>query len=130
MNVYVFCAAILVLVYFLLACHVSLTRGRMKVNIGSGDQPSGPLNKSIRAHGNAAEYIPLFVALFLYFGAVGARGWIEWAVIVVTLSRILHPLGMFLSPDLRRPQVFRALGALGTYAGGFALGVAMLMRAW
>ena len=78
----------------------------------------------------AAEYIPIFVLLFLYFNSVGAAGWIVGAVIAVTVCRVLHPLGMFLSTDLHRPQVFRLVGAIGTYIGGVALGVALLMRAW
>jgi uncharacterized protein len=128
-NVYVLCSAILVILYFLLSLNVSLTRRKTKVGVGSGDQPSGVLNKSIRAQGNSAEYVPLFVLLFLYFNSVGAAGWIIWVVIAVTACRILHPLGIFMSPNLHRPHVLRFIGALGTYAGGLALGVALMVRA-
>jgi uncharacterized membrane protein YecN with MAPEG domain len=34
------------------------------------------LNKAIRAHGNASEYIPLFIVLFLYFSISGASIWV------------------------------------------------------
>ena len=130
MNVYLICSAVLVILYFLLALNVSLTRGRMKMGIGSGDDPSGPLNKAVRAHGNAAEFIPLFVALFLYFLLSGAGGWITWVVIGVTISRVLHALGMLMTPSFSRPpHPLRAIGALGTYIGGVALGVALLLRA-
>ena len=54
------------LLYFALALNVSLTRQRTKTGIGTGSDLSGPLNKAVRAHGNAAEYVPVFVTLFLY----------------------------------------------------------------
>jgi uncharacterized membrane protein YecN with MAPEG domain len=101
----------------------------MRIGIGMGEHHSGILNKSIRVHGNAAEYIPIFVLLFLYFNSVAATGWVTWLVIAATVSRILHPLGMFMSPDLSKPQVFRFIGAVGTYACGIALGIALLGRA-
>jgi uncharacterized membrane protein YecN with MAPEG domain len=114
MNAYLICSAILVLLYFALALNVSLTRQRTKTGIGTGSDLSGPLNKAVRAHGNAAEYVPIFVALFLYFLMSGAGGWIT----------------MLMTPSFNAPpHPLRALGALGTYLGGFALGVALLMRA-
>src|SRR5450432_3887662 len=124
MTVYLLCSAILVILYFLLSFNVSMSRARARIGVGTDDQVSGRLNKSIRAHGNAAEYIPIFVALFLYFNSFGATGWIPWVVTAITVSRILHPIGMFVSPDLHKPQVFRFLGATGTYVGGLALGIA------
>jgi uncharacterized membrane protein YecN with MAPEG domain len=128
MNVYVLCSAILVILYFALSLNVSRLRASMSIGIGTGDHHSGILHKSIRAHGNAAEYIPILVLLFLYFNSVAATGWVVWVVIAVTVCRILHPLGMFMSADLSKKQVFRFIGALGTYICGIALGVALLMR--
>ncbi|HEY7377804.1 MAG TPA: MAPEG family protein [Steroidobacteraceae bacterium] len=130
MNAFLICSAILVLLYFALALHVSMTRGRTKTGIGSGSDPSGAMSKAVRAHGNAAEYTPLFVALFLYFLLSGAGGWIAWVAIIVTICRVLHALGMLMTSSFNAPpHPLRAAGALGTYLGGFALGVALLMRA-
>jgi uncharacterized membrane protein YecN with MAPEG domain len=128
MNTYLICSAILVIVYFLLAFNVSLTRGSTKIGIGT-DEPQGKLNRAIRAHGNAAEYIPILVLLFLYFLSTGASGWITWVVIGLTACRILHPISMFISPDLNRAYAPRFIASAGTYVGGLALGVALLMRA-
>ena len=64
MNIYVLCSALLVILYFVLAFNVSRLRGSLKIGIGSGDHHSGILNRSIRAHGNAAEFIPIFVVMF------------------------------------------------------------------
>ena len=129
MSVYLFCSALLVMLYFLLAFNVSMNRMRARTGVGGGSDPSGLLNKSIRAHGNAAEYIPLFVLLFLYFGFAGAASWIRWVVVVVTACRLLHPVSLYLSADLNKAQPLRFLSSVGTYAGGLTLGVAMLLRA-
>ena len=77
--IYLICTGVLVILYFALALNVSRMRGATKTGIGSGEDPSGPLNKAVRAHGNAAEYIPIFVALFLYLLLSGTGGWLEWA---------------------------------------------------
>lgn len=130
MNVYLICSAILVIFYFALALNVSLTRMRTQTGIGPGRDPDGPMNKACRAHGNAAEYTPIFVALFLYFLMSGAGGWITWVVVGVTVCRILHSMGMFMTTTFNaRPHPLRAIGTMGTYIGGFLLGAALLMRA-
>ena len=129
MNAYLICSAVLVILYFFLAFYVSLTRRATRTGVGSGDQPSGWLNKAVRAHGNASEYIPIFVLLFLYFLNSGASGWITWVVIIATICRVLHPVSIFLSPDLNKGYPLRFLTSVGTYACGFALGGALLTRA-
>ncbi len=130
MHAYLICTAILVILYFALAANVSITRGRTKTGLGMGSEPSGPLVKAVRAHGNAAEFIPIFVTLFLYFLMSGAGGWIVWVVIGVTVCRVLHAIGMLASSDFNGPpHPLRAVGALGTYLGGLALGGALLLRA-
>jgi uncharacterized protein len=130
MNAYLICSAILVILYFVLSLYVSMMRGRTKTGIGAGNDPSGPLSKAVRAHGNAAEYVPILVALFLYFLLSGAGGWIVWVVVGVTISRVLHAMGMLMTPTFNGPpHPLRAIGAMGTYIGGVALGVALLMRA-
>ncbi len=131
MKIILVCTAILVLLYFALALHVSLTRGRTKTGIGTGGDPDGPMSRAVRAHGNAAEYIPLFVALFVYLIFSAADGWfVVTTVVIITVARILHALGMLMTSTFRaKPHPLRALGALGTYFGGFALGVIILLRA-
>jgi uncharacterized membrane protein YecN with MAPEG domain len=124
------CSAVLVILYFVLALNVSLTRRRTRTGIGAGDDPAGPMNKAVRAHGNAAEYVPIFVALFLYFLLAGAGGWIEGVAIIVTACRVLHALGMLMTQSFNRPpHPLRAVGALGTYVGGLMLGIALFMAA-
>jgi uncharacterized protein len=131
MLIYLVCSGVLVLLYFALALNVSRLRGKTKTGIGTGADPSGPLNKAVRAHGNAAEFVPLFVALFLYFSVTAPSGWISWVVVLVTVARVLHAVGMLLTSTFDAPpHPLRGIGALGTYLGGLALGVALLLRAF
>jgi uncharacterized membrane protein YecN with MAPEG domain len=127
---YLICTGVLVLLYFALALNVSRMRGATKTGIGSGDDPSGPLNKAVRAHGNAAEYIPIFVALFLYCVTIGTGRWLEWVAIVITVCRILQAMGMLMTKTFNAPpHPLRSIGMIGTYAGGFAFGTALILRA-
>lgn len=127
---YLICTGVLVLLYFALALNVSRMRGATKTGVGAGDDPSGPLNKAVRAHGNAAEYIPIFVALFLYLLMSGTGGWLKWVAIIVTVSRVLHAMGMLMTQTFNAPpHALRAIGSLGTYAGGFIFGVILILRA-
>src|SRR5262249_21317259 len=110
--------------------NVSRMRGKTKTGIGSGDDPSGPLNKAVRAHGNAAEYIPIFVVLFLYMAQVGTGEWLKWVAILITVCRILQALGMLMTKTFNAPpHPLRVSGWTGTYLGGFVLGVTLILRA-
>lgn len=129
MSLYLLSSAVLVLLYFALAFMVSIARNRHRVGVGAGPDPDGPLNRAIRAHGNAAEYLPLFVAIFLYFEVAGGPPWTAWLAIALTVCRILHALGMYRARTLNGRDPLRFVGALGTYLGGFALGVALLLEA-
>ena len=127
---YLICTGVLVILYFALALNVSRQRGATKTGIGSGDDPSGPLNKAVRAHGNAAEYIPIFVALFLYLLQSGTGGWLEWVAIIVTVCRVLQAMGMLMTRTFNAPpHPLRSIGMLGTYVGGFIFGVVLILRA-
>jgi uncharacterized membrane protein YecN with MAPEG domain len=131
MPVYLVCSGVLVILYFVLAFNVSRLRGQTQTGIGAGTDPSGPLNKAVRAHGNAAEYVPIFLALFLYFSLSAPAGWIPWVVVIVTVSRVLHAAGMLMTRTFSGPpHPLRGIGAGGTYLGGLALGVALLLRAF
>jgi hypothetical protein len=130
MLIYLVCSGVLVVLYFALAANVSRLRAKTKTGIGTGDDASGPLSKAVRAHGNAAEFVPIFVALFLYFSLSAPGRWIPWVVLIVTVARVCHAAGMLLTTTFDAPpHPLRGIGALGTYLGGLALGAALLMRA-
>ena len=66
MNPLVLCSAALILLYAALSANVSRLRLRKQ---NDPEVTEAHLAKAIRAHGNASEYIPLYVVLFLYLSS-------------------------------------------------------------
>ena len=64
---------------------------------GGYQMPTDPASRlliAIRAHGNAAEYVPVLIVLFLLVGA-RSPAWVAIPLIVVaTVARLLHAYGM------------------------------------
>ncbi len=68
-------------------------RRRGKVSVGDGDQPE--LLRSIRAHGNLAEYAPFGILLLACAELNGApRILLGLLAIAFVAGRFLHPAGM------------------------------------
>ena len=126
-RVAVVCAALLGLLVFGLGLMVSLTRGRSKTNFGYASDPTDPLYKMVRAHGNAAEYAPMMALLILYLGTRSPGTWLAATFVLATVFRYLHAAGMIRCASLDRPDPLRFTGALGTYVTGLALAVAALV---
>jgi uncharacterized membrane protein YecN with MAPEG domain len=74
--------AILSLVVLALAVNVSMHRGKLKVDIGDGDNPQ--MLRMIRIHGNAIEYVPIALLLMAVYELDGGS------------HRILHIAGIAL----------------------------------
>lgn len=125
MNIFLFCSAILVLFYFALSFNVSRLRSGMR---GTAAVTDVQLTKAVRAHGNSAEYIPLFVVAFLYFSSTDLV-WLQAIAVAATASRIAHASGLLLAASANARHPLRFIGALGTYACGFAFGIAFLIQA-
>lgn len=123
------CAGLLGLLLFGLGFAVSLTRGSSGVNFGFEPDPTSPLYKRVRAHGNASEYAPMLAVLMLFLGTREPGAWVLWTMGIATASRYLHAAGMLMSPTLDAVQPLRFAGALGTYLAGLALCAAALMSA-
>lgn len=124
MTTAVICVAAMALLVFLLGFWTSVQRGRTDVMTGVQDDPTSGLNKAVRAHGSATEYVPILAILTLYLGSQQGDAWVEWAMIVAAASRYIAALGFLTCKTLARPHVFKAIGALGTYAAGIAMAVA------
>jgi len=125
MTIAIICTAILAAMVFVLGFNVSRMRGVTAKTGGSQmpTDPASPLLKAIRAHGNAAEYVPTLILLFLL---VGTRSPAVVAIPLIagaTMARILHAYGMLASPTLAGENAPRLAGAMGTY--GFGLGLAI-----
>jgi uncharacterized membrane protein YecN with MAPEG domain len=129
MNLLLACSAALVLLFAVLSFNVSrMRRKRRKFP----EIPEAEVIKAIRAHGNAGEYIPLFVALFLYMNAAQPipSVYLIGAATLATVSRFAHAAGMLLTASIAEGHPLRFYGAIGTYIGLFALGGALLIRAF
>jgi len=125
MNPLVLCSAALILLYAALSANVSRLRLRKQ---NDPEVTEAHLAKAIRAHGNASEYIPLYVVLFLYLSSLPPSTWVIALAALATLSRYAHAAGMLLATGPNRRHPLRFYGALGTYFTLFALG-GVLVRA-
>jgi hypothetical protein len=122
------CIGLLALLVFALGLAVSLTRGKTKKSFGYPDDPTDRLTKLCRAHATAAEYVPLLGLLMLVLAMRSEpAAWVVWTMIIATVSRYMHAVGMVAMPTLNRPNPLRFLGALGTYVCGIALVIALLL---
>jgi len=117
--------AVMVLWYAVLSFNVSLNRGRRRGD-GPGSEPG--LTKAIRAHGNASEYIPIFLVLLLYLNATVPGLLLAVVAVVATVSRLSHGTGMLRAADVTQAHPLRAIGALGTYLCLFTLGGMLLWQ--
>ncbi len=129
MRTAIVCTGLLGILLFTLGLYVSATRGRTN-KIGTiPTDPTDPLYKAIRAHGNTAEYAPMLAILMLYVGAHAPAAWILWVMIIATACRFLIVLGLLASPTLDKPHPLRFIGALGTYVGGLILSIFAVVAA-
>lgn len=124
MNLAITCIGLLGLLVFGLGLGVSMTRRRTGTSIGCADDPSAPLYKWIRAHGNACEFAPMLAVLIYALANGGYGGWNGWLYILAVAVRYVHAAGMILSPTLAEPHPLRFVGAVGTYAVGLLLALA------
>jgi uncharacterized membrane protein YecN with MAPEG domain len=126
MTTAIICTAILAALLFLLGFNVSRQRGATAKAGGAQmpTDPASPLLIAIRAHGNAAEYIPILIVLFLLVAA-RTHTWVAVPLIVgATAARLVHAYGMVTTPSLAAEAPLRLVGATGTYLFGIALAVA------
>ena len=129
MTTAIICSALLAALLFLLGANV--TRMRVITGKAGGSQlPDDPADKlliAVRAHGNAAEYIPVLVVLFLLVGA-RSPGWVAIPLMVAaTAARLVHAYGMLASRSLAVPTKSREVGAGVTYLTGVSLAVAAVI---
>ncbi len=129
MNIALYSSGLLALLLFALSLMVSLMRAKTQRGVGYDPDPTAWLTKVVRAQGNAAEYVPLFIILMLILEIEGTPNWADWVYIAICVARYSHAAGMLLSKNLDNPHPLRFIGALGTYACGFTLSVLVLIAA-
>jgi uncharacterized membrane protein YecN with MAPEG domain len=126
MTTAIICAAILAAMLFLLGFNVSRMRG-VQAKAGGSQLPTDPADRlliAIRAHGNAAEYVPTLIILFLLVGARSPAAVAIPLILGATLARLAHAYGMLTARSLASEAAPRVAGAAGTYLFGVALAVA------
>ncbi len=120
--------ALLGVLLFVLGANVSRHRA---IRGGTGNQmPSDPADRmfiAIRAHGNAAEYVPTLIVLLLVCDVLADGWWIAALGIAAVVARFLHAFGMLTAKTLASHGPVRDIGALGTYVTGVALGVTAIV---
>ena len=97
----------------------------MRGNTGN-QMPTDPADRmfiAIRAHGNAAEYVPTLCVLLLICATLSDGWWVDVLALAAVFVRFAHALGMLTSKTLASHGPLRDLGAFGTYATGIALAV-------
>jgi uncharacterized membrane protein YecN with MAPEG domain len=103
-----------------------LPRGGLSPGLGIGDGGERTLAKAVRAHGNAAETIPLALFLMLLAELVGvAAGFLHAMGVILVLARAWHAYGLSrragMSPG-------RFVGMTTTFVVIIALAVAAFAR--
>jgi len=118
------CVALLGALLFLLGANVTRHRA---IRGGTGNQmPTDPADRmfiAIRAHGNAAEYVPTLCVLLLVCGTLSDGWWVDVLAVAAVVVRYTHAIGMLASKTLATHGPLRDIGALGTYLTGLALAV-------
>jgi uncharacterized membrane protein YecN with MAPEG domain len=125
MTTAVVCTAVLGALVFALGANVTRHRAIRGKNGGpqASTDPSDRLLIAIRAHGNASEYVPTLVVLFILVAWQSPGWWSTTLVVAATASRIVHASGMLASTSLASPTIPREAAAAGTYLFGLALAV-------
>lgn len=86
-------AAVFAIVYLWLSVHVVVLRGR--TGIVHGDGGDDLLNRSIRTHGNFAEYVPFILLLTALLEMRGlSDATIHVLLVPLLVARMMHPIGM------------------------------------
>jgi uncharacterized membrane protein YecN with MAPEG domain len=130
-TVAVVCTGVLAAMVFVLGFNVSRMRGVTAKTGGSQmpTHPTSPLLIAQRAHGNAIEYVPTLIALFLLLGAMADAWWVIALVVGATVARLFHAVGMLTAKTLAAEAPVRMIGAMGTYLVGVALASAVVVVA-
>ncbi|CAN5133329.1 MAPEG family protein [soil metagenome] len=117
-------AALCGILMIALATRVSMLRRRYGVGIGSGGHE--PLARTVRAHANFVEYVPLALILMLLAEGGGVSGWLMHLFgITLIVSRLLHAAGLASTAGASFGRFF---GTLGTWGLILVLAVLLLLR--
>ena len=93
----------------LLFLGIMVTRQRIKSSVPIMDAGKDEMIKAVRAHANAAEYIPMVLLTLVAMAWLKSPMWLMHIVgITLTVGRILHAAGLYQSLN---PTALRIIGA-------------------
>lgn len=130
MSVSLICVALLALLVVGLGFRVSLARKKSNTSFGCELEPTDPLYKAIRAHGNTVEYVPTLALLIYILGTLPVASWVLWTMCLATFFRYVLAAGILFPATMAKSNRLRFVGALGTYLTGFVLIFALLLQAF
>ena len=111
------------LLLLVLAIRVVMWRRRAQIAMGDGGHKE--LRKAIRAHGNAAEHIPLVLLGLAVLELNGAADWsLHLYGSVFFIARSLHAVGLAQPRSVNAP---RQVGVLITWLVMLAMGIQLLL---
>ena len=127
-DLIIVCIALLGLLIFLLGANVTRHRAMRGKNGGPqvSNDPTDRLFIAVRAHGNAAEYVPMLAILIIVCSTLTSGWWLESLAVAAVAVRAIHAFGMLTAKSLAEHGPVRDIGALGNYAVGIALAITAL----
>jgi uncharacterized protein len=125
MTTAIICIALLSALLFGLGFNVSRLRGKSVSQLPTA--MDDPLFVAIRAHGNAAEYVPTLAVLMLIVGSHHPSVWMLVAIVLATVARFVHAFGVLQAGDMSKAVPLRMIGAITTYVAGLALSLAAVL---
>lgn len=119
-----FYAGLSALLLVVLAARVAVQRLRARVGVGHGGDPV--LARRARAHGNAAEYLPIALLLLLVLELLAiAPRWLHVFGAWLLIARLLHAYGLSTTEGR---SFGRMTGILGTWAVMVAMAIVLLWQ--
>lgn len=110
----------------LLGLAVLVVARRRSAKIGIGFRDDRELERRVRAHGNAAEYVPIALLLLLIAELSGLGGtWLHAVGIGLVAARVAHAWGLVNSAGT---SPGRFVGTLGTWIVILALSIWLVVR--
>ena len=121
--------ALLALVYAALALNVVRLRRSKRAVFGDAGNPE--LRSAIRAHAHFAEYVPITALMVMMLEMSGMAAWrVHILMIVLVISRLLHPVGIYAAPGTSAFRVGRMGGMTLTVILLITCAIAILSRLW
>lgn len=125
MNLTAIYAALCAILIIVLAARVVFFRRAHKVGIGLADNKD--LERRVRVHANAIEYIPIALILLACFETTGGAAWAVHSFgAALVITRVMHAYGLNKSV---RATIGRVCGTLGTWLVILGLAITLLVRA-